>query len=555
MTTKYKTFKLGLAASVIPTVLVLTPLTIPVSSAAQDDGSSQIVQYNSKKDSKKNTLKRSKTFVYNDVQSKPDPIVATATGPVKFTTTLDVSVPKISANIPYDLGYQGEDVYVAVIDTGVESAHPFLQNRVALEACFSDQCPNGTEEQYGPGSARPVHWHGTHVAGIVAGYNSTFHGVAPKVKIIAINVFDPYGGAYDESIIKALEYVYSIADTYNIASVNMSLGSSKIFKTTCDDYIPAMTTAIQNLKSKNIATVVASGNSYAIGMSAPACISDSVSVAATSSWTDKVTEFSNVSQYTTLSAPGLTINSSKLMGAYATASGTSMAAPHVAGAYAVYRSKFGVQSISKVTSDFQSASVPALDEYSSIVTKRIDFKKIFDPNYVAPPVTTTIPQTTTTTLPSVTTTTVVSTPTTTIPSQSTTTTTTPIVTTTTVPVTTTTTPAVTTTTVPSPSTTVVTTYLNPPSINRIVQYGTSSFGITLRYYTYNNAKPTAINLYCYSYEDSTDIVYQTSFPYTSGNLLNYQFSFDSNVIKYCRANAVSSNNITSRYTQYIGVTK
>ena len=83
----------------------------------------------------------------------------------------------------------------------------------------------------------------------------------------------------------------------------------------------------------------------------------------------------------------------------------------------------------------------------------------------------------------------------------------------------------------------------------------STFGITLRYYTYNNAKPTAINLYCYSYEDSTDIVYQTSFPYTSGNLLNYQFSFDSNVIKYCRANAVSSNNITSRYTQYIGVTK
>jgi subtilisin family serine protease len=549
MTTKYKTFKLGLAASVIPTVLVLTPLTIPVSSAAQDDGSSQIVQYNSKKDFNKNTRKRSRTFTYNDVQSKPDPLVATATEPVKFSTTLDVSTSKISANIPYDLGYQGEDVYVAVIDTGVESAHPFLQNRVALEACFSDQCPDGTEEQYGPGSARPVHWHGTHVAGIVAGYNSTFRGVAPKVKIIAINVFDPYGGAYDESIIKALEYVYSIADTYNIASVNMSLGSSRIFKATCDDYIPAMTTAIKNLKSKNIATVVASGNSYAVGMSAPACISDSVSVAATSSWTDKVTEFSNVSQYTTLSAPGLTIKSSKLMGAYATASGTSMAAPHAAGAYAVYRSKFGVQSVSKVTSDFQSASVPALDEYSSIITKRIDFKKIFDPNYVAPPVTTTIPQTTTTTTPPVvtTSTTVVASPTTTVPSQSTTTTS--------LPVTSTTSPVVTTTTVPSPTTTVVTTYINPPSINRIVQINSSTFGITLRYYTYNNAKPSSINVYCYAYDDSTDITYQVSFPYTSGNLLNYQFISDSTMVKYCRANAVSSNNVMSRYTQYIGVTK
>ena len=128
MTTKYKTFKLGLAASVIPTFLMLTPLTVPVSSAAQNDGSSQIVQYNSKKDSNKNTLKRSKTFSYTDVQAQPDPVVPTATGPVKFTTTLDVSIPKISANIPYDLDYQGQDVYVAVIDTGVEAAHPFLQN-------------------------------------------------------------------------------------------------------------------------------------------------------------------------------------------------------------------------------------------------------------------------------------------------------------------------------------------------------------------------------------------------------------------------------------------
>lgn len=377
-------------------------------SASKKDKDTPYVAKKSKIKLKKSSKKKVKTYTYNQVKSRSKKAVPTATAPVRFTSDLTLSIPKIGADYTQSLNYSGQDVYVVVIDTGIEKAHPFFQDRVKHEACFSMICPNNSNTMIGPGAAAPVHYHGTHVAGIVGGYSSNMSGVAPKVNIIAINVFDRYGGAYDSDIIRALNYVYTLADTYNIASVNMSLGGSRIFKESCDTYIPDMTDAIFKLKQRNIATVVAAGNSYAVGMSAPACISHAVSVAATATATDKVTDFSNVSQYTTLSAPGLQIVSSALMGSYRSASGTSMAAPHVAGAFAVYRSKFGLHSVDKVVSDFQNYSSPAIDEYSKIITKRIDLKKLFTLNSQQPPIatTTTLPSSTTTTTLPVTSTTV-----------------------------------------------------------------------------------------------------------------------------------------------------
>ena len=353
---------------------------------------------------------------YNDV--------APATTEIKFRTTLSNSVPYIGGNIAHSNNYKGQGAYVVIIDTGIEAAHPFFGGRVALEACFSASCPNGTKEMVGPGAARPVHWHGTHVAGIAAGNNSSFRGVAPEAKIIAVNVFDIYGGAYDTDITKALNWVNSISDQYNIVSVNMSLGGTQTFKTTCDGYIPEMTDAIKNLRSKKIATVISSGNSYAYGMSAPACISYAVSVAATNPTNDDVTSFSNISELTTIAAPGSNINSSALMGSYRVASGTSMASPHVTGAFAVYFSKFGKQEVSKVISDFAATSKKAHDDFTNIYINRLDFTSLFSDGST-PTTSTTVVNTTTTvpvtttTIPSTTTTTVTP-PVTTVPSPTTT---------------------------------------------------------------------------------------------------------------------------------------
>jgi subtilisin family serine protease len=343
-------------------------------------------------------------FINNpQVNAKAPVDVLQATGPVLFKLNLTKAIPRISANIPYDSGYKGQGSYVVVIDSGVQSDHPFLAGKVALEACFAPVCPNGTTKQIGPGAAKPVHWHGTHVAGIIAGSNATMHGVAPEAKIIAVNIFNAAGSTYDENIIEALTWVDSISSDYNIASVNMSLGTSQVFKTSCNNYIPALTSIISTLKSKNIATVIAAGNSYAYGMSSPACITDSVSVAATYVDKDLVTNFSNVHEDTDLAAPGYGIYSSDSYSSYRVASGTSMAAPMVAGSYAVYRSKFGIQSVDKVTSDFRSTGIEAKDDYTALSVKRIDFKSLF--NNGSPPPTTTLPPITTTTLPGATTTT------------------------------------------------------------------------------------------------------------------------------------------------------
>ena len=492
----------------------------------------------------------SSVFIYTPAQAKYTTYdVAPATSAVKFTYSLSTSIPFISGNIPFDSQYRGQGIYTVIIDTGIEASHPFFQNRVALEACFSALCPNGKNQQIGSGAAKPVHWHGTHVAGIVAGYNSSFYGVAPEANIIAINVFDATGAAYDGDITRALNWVLSISDTYNIASINMSLGGNVTYLTTCDDYMPSMTTAIENLRAKNIATVIAAGNNYAHGMSAPACISSSVSVAAMYNNSSTITNFSNINKYTTIAAPGYSINSSKTEASYGTASGTSMAAPFVVGAFAVYRSKFGIQSVSKVVSDFKSTTKTAYDSYSKITIPRLDFAHLFA---------TDTPSTTTTTAP-VTTTTVVPVTTTTTPQV--TTTTIPVATTSTLPVVTTTTVvSVTTTTAPS----VVTTTTAPPVVTTTIPKTLPKPVSTPLLHEVSGIYKTFVYIYYrHPYRNSQNVSYYTlkcngsteyMIPRNGSNGWDvYKLKVPAKNISYCAMQSVSYDGSTSSYTRNVNI--
>ena len=274
------------------------------------------------------------------------------------------SVYLIGADQAWAQGYDGTGFVVAVIDGGVDSTHPFLAGKVVEEACYSTTsgqqsttlCPNGAQEQFGPGAAAPCPleaqgcWHGTHVAGIVAGNGTPadlpIWGVGKGANIMAIQVFSqinrfldcggqpPCLGAYTSDILAALERVYTLRTTYAFAAVNMSLGGG-LFSATCDDeeYKPF----IDNLRSVGIATVVAAGNDGSTSeLSAPACVSTAVSVGATTK-DDQVADFSNAAPFLSLFAPGDEIISSYPGGGFAVASGTSMAAPHVAGAWALLK--------------------------------------------------------------------------------------------------------------------------------------------------------------------------------------------------------------------------
>src|SRR5881296_3332700 len=313
------------------------------------------------------------------------------------TPVLLDSVPLIGADKAWAQGFDGTGLVVALIDTGVDSAHQFLAGKVVEEACYSTTsaqrsttlCPNGAEEQIGPGAGTycPLElegcWHGTHVAGIAAGNGTPsdlpIWGVGRGANLMSVQVFSqinrfldcggapPCLGAYTSDILAALERVYDLRATYAFAAVNMSLGGG-LFSATCDDepYKPF----IDNLRAAGIATVVASGNDGSTSeLSAPACVSTAVSVGATTK-DDQVADFSNVAPFLSLLAPGDEIISSYPGGEFVVASGTSMAAPHVTGAWAVLKQAAPGASVDEVLQALSGTGVMIMDTRAGTGTTR-----------------------------------------------------------------------------------------------------------------------------------------------------------------------------------------
>jgi len=303
--------------------------------------------------------------------------------------SLAQSVPLVEADQVWDTGFDGTGQMIAVLDTGVDSTHPFLTGKVVEEACYSTTqaglsqsfCPNGANEQIGAGAAAPCPLptceHGTHVAGIAAGGSSDpshpFPGVAKGAELMAVQVFTavtdasscggtaPCVGAFTSDIIAGLERVYAVAlaGGHHIASVNMSLGASN-YETPCDDqpYKPS----IDNLLAIGVATVVAAGNDgYPFGLASPACISSVVSVGATDKQ-DQITWFSNIAPFLSLLAPGDSITSSVPGGGYEALSGTSMAAPHVAGIWALMKQAIPSASVATILHALQTTGLPITDD-------------------------------------------------------------------------------------------------------------------------------------------------------------------------------------------------
>lgn len=270
---------------------------------------------------------------------------------------LNESIPLIKANNVWALGYQGSGQVIAILDSGVEANHPFLAGAVVSEACYSNGaavggtslCPNGSSTQIGTGAATPCATdcsHGTHVAGIAAGLSSdAFSGVARLASLIAIQVFyRPSTGAIlarTDDIIAGLERVYALRNTYPIAAVNMSLGGGQyVTQAECDADNAPIKAVIDNLRSVGIAAIIAAGNEgYSSAVAQPACISTAFSVG-NSTKADALSSTSNVAQFVNFFAPGHLIYSSVPSSTWGYKNGTSMSAPHVAGAWALLRSAY-----------------------------------------------------------------------------------------------------------------------------------------------------------------------------------------------------------------------
>ncbi len=315
--------------------------------------------------------------------------------------SLQESAPLVEAPTLWGRNIRGEKVFVAVLDTGVDTAHPALKSHIAHEACFSSSdassnsesaCPNGGAFEEGPGTARPCASkvagcdHGTHVAGIVASSvgsisGKPISGIAPNAGIVAIQVFSvlnnadvcrsatPCARSWTSDQIKALQYVKQLARTRQIVAVNMSLGVDT-YEGQCDQ--EPMKTDIDQLVSVGIPTIVAAGNDGRPNrISSPACISSAISVGATDDRNQLAEAYTNRSRFLSLVAPGDQILSTVPGGGYAIKSGTSMATPHVAAAWSLIRQTRPQASVAEVLSALKSTGLPVKDRATNAIYSRI----------------------------------------------------------------------------------------------------------------------------------------------------------------------------------------
>jgi len=231
----------------------------------------------------------------------------------------------------------------------------------------------------------------------VAGHDDSSSGVARDGNIIAVQVFSYFPNenpgdralTWDSDQIRGMERIYALRNTYNIAAVNMSLGGGQYFNT-CDVELTAQKALIDNLRSVGIATIIASGNEgYVNSIGSPACISTAVSVGATTK-NDQVARYSNSASFLTLLAPGGQtyddivvpgdggIKSSVPGGTFEGWQGTSMAAPHVAGAFAAVRSKVSSASVTEIVNALISTGVAVTDDRNNITKSRIQVDQALD---------------------------------------------------------------------------------------------------------------------------------------------------------------------------------
>lgn len=298
---------------------------------------------------------------------------------------LDDAKDLTNADEVNELGFTGEGITVAVLDSGLDRDHPDLQDDLADEACFcSDSegsatgcCPNGNPTQTGAGAAEDDHGHGTHVTGIITSKGTVAPpGVAPDAEIIAVKVLDSnkiFCCASD--VVAGLDWVAANhASTVDI--VNMSLGTVALFSGDCDHataFTMAFRDAVETLYDLGIVTFAAAmDGGSSTQMPAPACVQKALSVGAVDD-SDVPAGFSNSNSVTDLFAPGETVLSTFLDGGSDTFSGTSMAAPHAAACAAdLLQAAAAELSPGDIEARFESTGTSVVDPKNGLTFPRID---------------------------------------------------------------------------------------------------------------------------------------------------------------------------------------
>jgi len=227
-------------------------------------------------------------------------------------------VARIGAAQAHSQGITGAGIKVAVIDTGIDYSHPELAGNYKGGVNFITAADD-YDDSYNS--------HGTHVAGIIAAASNDTGviGVAPAAELYAVKVLDGAGFGPTSSLLAGIEW--AILNDMDIA--NISIGYS--------EYSQAMDDACQLAADAGILLVAAAGNNYGAPVVYPAALDSVIAVTATMT-TDEIYFKAALGPEVELAAPGVAVNSTIAGGSYNILTGTSQAAPHVAGAAALLMS-------------------------------------------------------------------------------------------------------------------------------------------------------------------------------------------------------------------------
>ena len=317
-------------------------------------------------------------------------------------TSSSQSYPLIGASSflanPGFSAFNGSGYSIAVLDTGADLDHPAFgpdlnSNGIGDRIVYQQDFANGDM------NANDVNGHGTNVAGIAA-------GLATGANLIILKVFQDSGAGNFAYVEQALQWIVTNASTYNIVSVNMSLGDNGNYQSNQNLYgIGDELSALA--ESLRVTSVAAAGNAFytfasATGVSYPAAHTSAIAVGGSydanvgpisytsgatdlSTATDRIASFSQRhSTMLDIVAPGALITSAGLSGGSSTLAGTSQAAPHVAAAVAIAQQMNVISTGARLTqaqlvSVMQATGVSVVDgddENDNVTNTSLTFKRI-----------------------------------------------------------------------------------------------------------------------------------------------------------------------------------
>ncbi|MFC5181326.1 S8 family serine peptidase [Actinomadura harenae] len=253
----------------------------------------------------------------------------------KVHATLDKSVPRIGAPAAWKAGFTGKNVTVGILDTGIDATHPDLAGSVVAERDFT-----------GSGNVRDGNGHGTHVASIITGdgvADTKYRGVAPDARLVVGKVLDENASGSFSNLIAGMDWI----SQQHVRVVNMSVGGY----VPSDGTDPLSAAADELTAGTGTLFVVGAGNDGADhAVLAPGIAASALTVGAADA-DDAVADFSSRGPRIgdgaikpDVIAPGVGITAARAAGTslgepvddhYTKLSGTSMAAPHAAGAAAL----------------------------------------------------------------------------------------------------------------------------------------------------------------------------------------------------------------------------